>query len=126
MKKNLLYLMTIIFAALSIGLVSCSNDSDDTPSNPLIGTWRAEVEEKGHISYAEITFKKDLTMTYKEYDVKTGELGDFDSGKYKIDGNYVFIYWSNGESSGSKFTITDGKKLVLPDFDDDIIYTKIK
>ena len=116
--------MTIIMAAmLGIGLVSCNSDDDETPSNLLVGTWRFEYMEGGNSKYDEMTFNKDFSVIYVEYNAKTRKQTRFLDGTYKVFDNRITITWSNGYTD--LLTIIDGEKLRL-DTDDDGIFYKIK
>ena len=126
-QKNFLYLLTILMVAiLSMEFVACSSSDDDSESsNPLVGTWRAEVKEKGERQYWEMTYNKDFTINIKESNVDDGKIHRQESGLYKVEGRQLTIYWSY-KTISSYFTITDGNKLQFAEFDHGIIYYKIK
>lgn len=108
---------------------SCSKDDDNNDSsNPLVGTWRAEVEEKGVIEYWEFTFNANLTFSYREYNKDDSSIiHKTETGTYEIiDSNTIKAIGPNGEVATRKFKITDGNKFEFLDYDHGIIYYKIK
>lgn len=109
---------------------SCSKDDEgggDSSSNPLVGTWRAEVEEKGEVQYCDLTFNADFTFLSKEYNKDDNKLHDASSGTYKLlDASTLQITNSNGEVYLRRFKITDGIKFEFLDYDHGIIYYKVK
>ena len=132
MKKIISMLsLTLGLLVCATILVSCSKDDDDknTPSsNPLVGTWRAEVEEKGELQYWEMTFDINYNYSIKEYNKGDNTLiHRSENGRYEIVGsNTIIITYSDGNTDTSKFIISDGNKLEFLDFDHGIIYYKIK
>jgi hypothetical protein len=109
-------------------LTSCSKDDDGgSSSNPLVGTWRAEVEEKGEQQYWEITFNADFTFTSMEYNKEDYKIHDSSSGTYSfMNDNTILITNSSGEVYSMRFKITDGNKLEFLDYDHGIVYYKTK
>ena len=133
MKKIIsMFSLTLGLLVCATVLGSCSKDDDDknTPSssNPLIGTWRAEVEEKGEWQYWEMTFDVNNNYSIKEYNKEDNTIiHRSENGRYEIVGsNTLIITYSDGDTDTSKFIISDGNKLEFLDFDHDIIYYKIK
>ncbi|MCM1313187.1 MAG: hypothetical protein NC206_09060 [Bacteroides sp.] len=54
LKYFSILLMTLLF---SVNLTSCSDDDDDEPSNPLIGTWVERYQPSASTGYVVTTFK---------------------------------------------------------------------
>lgn len=109
---------------------ACSKDDDNNdPSNPLVGTWRAEVEEKGELQYWEVTFNKNFTWStieYNKYD--SSIIHRIATGTYEIIAeNYIrTISDVEHEVWTSEFKITDGNKLILSAEGEGLIWYKIK
>lgn len=130
-KKFISVLSLILGLLVSVcAFTACGSDDDnnDSSSNPLVGTWRAEVEEKGELQYWEMTFNANNTFTYREYNKDDNTIiHDSGSGKYElVSSNSVKITYADGEVVTSRFKITDGNKFEFLDADHGIIYYKIK
>ena len=129
MKKSFLFL-SLMFGLLfsATVLTSCSKDDDGgSSSNPLVGTWRAEVEEKGVLQYWEFTFNADFSWSVMEYNKEDKKIHDSDNGTYKfMDDTTIILTNSEGNVYSRRFKITDGNKFEFLDFDHGIIYYKIK
>jgi hypothetical protein len=99
-------------------LTSCSKSDDDggSSSNPLVGTWYTEGEEKGYPTYEEITYNANNTCTWRDYKSDKTTIKETDSGTYKVDGNKLSIWWSGSSTpwtttfsiSGNKMTTSEG------------------
>ena len=129
MKKKFLFLSLMIglFTCVSV-FTSCSKDDDgDSPSNPLVGTWRAEIEEKGVQQYWDATFNADFSWSVLEYNKEDKKIHESESGTYKyMDEATIILTNTKGEVYSRRFKITDGNKLEFLDFDHGLIYYKIK
>ena len=130
MKKKFLFLSLMIglFVCMSV-LTSCSKSDDDggSSSNPLVGTWRAEIEEKGVQQYWDVTFNADLSWSVLEYNKEDKKIHESESGTYKyMDEATIILTNTKGEVYSRRFKITDGNKLEFLDFDHGLIYYKIK
>jgi hypothetical protein len=115
---------------LCVGFSSCSKSDDDNGaslSNPLVGTWRAEVHEHDVNHYWEITFNADFSWSTVDYRKDKEKPSNPDeSGTYTIKDNTTLILTnSKGEVDSIKFTITDGNKLVFSE-GERVTYYKIK
>ena len=130
MKTFKLIGVALLTVLLSVGFSSCSKSDDDnggSSSNPLVGTWRAEVHEHDVNHYWEITFNANFSWSSVDYrkDKEKPSIPD-ESGTYAIKDNTTVILTSNnGDVHSSRFTITDGNKLVFLDFER-LTYYKIK
>ena len=135
MKKNIIFtslLLSVFMGATTF--VACSNDNDNEPSsNPLVGTWRAEIEEKGEWQYWDETFNSDYTCSFLEHNKYDDYVHDLAVGTYEIiNGNTLKTvtssdyYNEKDVVSTSRFKITDGDKLEYLDRNHGIIYYKIK
>lgn len=127
-RFSFLSLLLGLFVCMSV-LTSCSKSDDDggSSSNPLVGTWRAEVEEKGVIQYWDITFNADFTLSTMEYNKEDKKVHSSESGTYRyLDETTIILTRSDGKEVTRRFKITDGNKLEFLDFDHGIIYNKIK
>lgn len=118
-------LLVSVFAFTACG--SDDEENNDSSTNTLFGTWRAEVEEKGEIQYWEFTINSDYTFTSREYNKSDGKVHATDSGTFQLQGNNtVKISSSDGEVVTTRYKITDGNKLEFLDADHGIVYYKIK
>ena len=57
--------VALLIVLLCVGFSSCSKSDDDNGaslSNPLVGTWRAEYDERGELRYCEFTFNANLRL----------------------------------------------------------------
>jgi major membrane immunogen (membrane-anchored lipoprotein) len=126
--KKINYFCLLFGVLVSVVLFSsCSKDDDESSSNPLVGTWRAEVEEKGEQQYWDITFNSDFTLSTMEYNKEDKKVHSSESGTYRyLDETTIILTRSDGKEVTRRFKITDGNKLEFLDFDHGIIYYKIK
>ena len=108
--------MAIIAIIMSVNFAACSDDDDD---NPIVGTWRSEVDNYGYSdSY---TFNADGSGIWQEF--KDGKQIDSESFKYSLDGDKITFTWSDGETYTSTFSIS-GNRLTIKDNSDSVTYTK--
>lgn len=137
MKKFLSILSLLFGLFLCVTVFSaCSKDSDNNdPSNPLVGTWRAEVESKGEWQYWDITFNADFTYSTIQYNKDdSSDINWKQTGTYEIiEGNIIrtvsdseYNHHPKGEVWTSEFKITDGNKLEFLAKHNGVIYYKIK
>ena len=126
--KKINYFCLLFGVLVSVVLFSsCSKDDDESSSNPLVGTWRAEVEEKGEQQYWDITFNADFTLSTMEYNKEDKKVHSSESGTYRyLDETTIILTRSDGKEVTRRFKITDGNKLEFLDFDHGIIYYKVK
>ena len=56
--------MAIVAIIMSVNFVACSDDDDD---NPIVGTWRSEVDNYGYSDsmQTEVVYGKSLKITNK-------------------------------------------------------------
>ena len=89
--------MAIVAIIMSVNFVACSDDDDD---NPIVGTWRSEVDNYGYSdSY---TFNADGSGIWQEF--KGDKQTDSESFKYSVDGDKITFTWT--ESVLLPFTFT--------------------
>lgn len=127
-RFSFLSLLLGLFVCMSV-LTSCSKSDDDggSSSNPLVGTWRAEIEEKGVQQYWDATFNADFSWSVLEYNKEDKKIHESESGTYKyMDEATIILTNTKGEVYSRRFKITDGNKLEFLDFDHGLIYYKIK
>lgn len=128
--------LTLGLLVSTLAFTACGSDDDDdngSPSNPLVGTWRAEITEKGEQQYWDLTFNTDYTCSIIEHNKNDDYVHDLRVGTYEIiSGNILKTktdsekYNEKGKTDTSRFIITDGNKLEFLDYDHGIIYYKIK
>ena len=126
MKKFFTVLsLTLGLLMCSSTFVACSSDDDekDSPSNPLVGTWRAEVMSKGKLQYWDLTFTSDYKFACKETHADTGEVRDEKTGTYSVDKNVVTI---NADGFGKSAFQINGNELTFSEWDHGKVYKKIK
>lgn len=104
-KKNLIHLLAIMMATmLSLGFTSCSSDDDETYTSIPSGTY---IEENG--DPIEL-----FTMVISGYQIKititqNGNVWKSFEGKYKIDGNTIYITNSSGETESNYFKMSGNR-----------------
>ena len=131
MKKKLSILSLLFGLFVCVTLFSaCGGDDDkkESPaSNPLVGTWRAEVVEKGEQQYWDLTFNADFSWSVLEYNKEDKTIiHNSDGGTYKfMDDTTIILTNSKGKVESNRFTITDGKKLQFLDHDRGKTFYKI-
>ena len=115
--------MAIVAIIMSVNFVACSDDDDD---NPIVGTWRSEVDNYGYSdSY---TFNADGSGIWQEF--KDNKQTDSESFKYSVesgdgvtvDGDKITFTWTD-EVYTSTFSIS-GNRLTIKDNEDSETYTK--
>jgi hypothetical protein len=122
--------LTLVLLVSSFAITACGsddNDNNDTSTNPLVGTWRAEVEEKGELQYWEMTYNSNFTFSFMEYNKESNKIHNIERGNYSfMKDNTILVTNESGNSYSMTFKITDGNKLEFLDIDHGIIYYKIK
>lgn len=126
MKKSLsvLSLLFGLFVCVTV-FSACGGDDDNggSSSNPLVGTWRAEVMSKGKLQYWDLTFTSDYKFACKETYADTGEVRDETTGTYSVDKNVVTI---NADGFGKSAFQINGNELTFSEWDHGKVYKKIK
>lgn len=110
MKKSISLISLMLGILVSVVLFtgcSKSDDSNDSPSNPLVGTWYIDKNDK----HTEMTFEKDMTFTWREYDITGSNLKDWDSGTYKIVDDLLYTTWEKYSAKPRKFRV-EGNHLI--------------
>ena len=123
-RFSFLSLLLGLFVCMPV-LTSCSKSDDDggSSSNPLVGTWRAEVMSKGKLQYWDLTFTSDYKFACKETYADTGEVRDERTGTYSVDKNVVTI---NADGFGTSAFQINGNELTFSEWDHGKVYKKIK
>lgn len=105
--------MMLVMMVAALSFTACGSDSDDEgDSNPLVGTWYTESLDHGEIEYTEVTYKSDMTCTWKEFKADRVTIKDSDYGRYKVDGNLLIIWWNDSDGSAWKVTFSiNGNKM---------------
>ena len=84
MKKYFGILMLAMLAVCSVAFVSCGDDDEIDPNNPLVGTWMWTDKE----DVEEVEFRANNTFSWYEYDY--GDPRDLDyEGTYSVEGDIV-------------------------------------
>ena len=112
--KNLKYVL-IMFVALT-ATIACSDDSDDSDVNPIVGTWGLSGAESGF----EVSLSATFTANNKGTMVVTISLGgesqtENSSFTWSTSGDQLTIVM-DGETEVSTYSIS-GNKLTLTDDD---------
>lgn len=126
MNKRFSILSLLFGLLVSVALfTACGGDDDNggSPSNPLVGTWRAEVMSKGKLQYWDLTFTSDYKFACKETYADTGEVRDERTGTYSVDKNVVTI---NADGFGTSAFQINGNELTFSEWDHGKVYKKIK
>ena len=126
MKKTISFLSLLFGLFVCVTVFSaCGGDDDNggSSSNPLVGTWRAEVMSKGKLQYWDLTFTSDYKFACKETHADTGEVRDERTGTYSVDKNVVTI---NAEGFGTSAFQINGNELTFSKWDHGKVYKKIK
>ena len=108
--------MALVAIIMSVNFVACGDDDDD---NPIVGTWRSEVDNYGYSD--SFTFNTDGSGIWQEF--KGDKQTDSDSFKYSVDGDKITFTWTDGEIYTSTFSIS-GNRLTIKDNEDSETYTK--
>ncbi|MDE6551557.1 MAG: hypothetical protein K2K98_01140 [Muribaculaceae bacterium] len=101
MKKTLRFLgMMFCIILVAVGLNACSSDDDDEKTPSIVGTWYVETTrfagmDYEYSEYAELTFRKDGTVTgYWKNTYKDGkEIVETDAGRYQIIKDVLRVWW---------------------------------
>lgn len=101
MRKNLRFLgMMLCFILVGVCLNSCGSNGEDDKNPSIVGTWYVETTHYSgtdweYSEYAEITFKKDGTVTYywKETNKDGEEEVETDTGRYEVIKDVLRIWW---------------------------------
>ena len=118
MKKYFFFMSLLVGLFVSVvAFTGCSSDNEDSPSNPLIGTWYVEgVDHEGESRITEVTYNADNSCTWREYGSDKTTIIDADTGTYKVDGNKLSIWWDSEREYWEKdgpwtttFTINENK-----------------
>lgn len=96
--------------------------NSEAGSNPLVGTWRAEVKTKEGVRYWDLTFTSDFKFSYKDTIVDTGKVIETTTGTYSVINDIVTI---NADGFGSSAFTINGDELTFSKWDHGTIYKKI-
>ena len=111
MKKSLSILSLLFGLFMCVTVFSaCGGDDDkDAPpsTNPIVGTWYVDKNDK----HTEMTFEKDMTFTWREYDITGTNLKDSDSGTYNIGEDLLYTTWKKYSAKPRKFRV-EGNHLI--------------
>ncbi len=125
MKQIKFWSILLLIVMMMPLVASCGGDDDNggSSSNPLVGTWRAEVMSKGKLQYWDLTFTSDYKFACKETYADTGEVRDERTGTYSVDKNVVTI---NADGFGTSAFQINGNELTFSEWDHGKVYKKIK
>lgn len=89
--------MAIVAVIMCVNFAACSDDDEeDTPNNPLIGTWKEDVAD-GEIS---MIWKFNADGTGTEQEINTGEPEELYSFTYTYDSKTSILVVNYGEYNG--------------------------
>ncbi len=137
MKKLFLFIVTVIFAAVSFSACSDDDKGDNSAPSKIVGTW-----ELAHIYYEDDYVGEDYIE--EDYDVVQGDIewnmlvfkadGTFmdkyddnrDTGSYSIEENKIMMEYDNGDWEIMTIKTISSKTLVLEQVgEDDKGYYKV-
>ena len=111
MNKRFSFLSLLFGLFVCVTLFSaCGGDDDkDAPSstNPIVGTWYVDKNDE----HTEMTFEKDMTFTWRVYDITGTNLKDSDSGTYNIVEDLLYTTWKKYSAKPRKFRV-EGNHLI--------------
>ena len=111
MKKSITFLSLLFGLFVCVTAFSaCGGDDDkDAPSstNPIVGTWYVDKNDE----HTEMTFEKDMTFTWRVYDITGTNLKDSDSGTYNIVEDLLYTTWKKYSAKPRKFRV-EGNHLI--------------
>ena len=125
MKKTISFLSLLFGLFVCVTVFSaCGGDDDNggSSSNPLVGTWRAEVMTKGKLQYWDLTFTSDYKFTAKDTYAETGEVKETTTGTYSVENGFVTI---NAKGFGTSAFQINGNELTFAEWDHGKVYKKI-
>lgn len=124
-KKLSILSLTLGLLVSAFAFTACGSDdndnNNDTSSNPLVGTWRAEVKTKDGNENWDLTFTNDYKFASKSSYRDSGEVIEVETGTYTVVNDIVTI--SGWGSSAFKI---NGNELTFSEWDHGKIYKKIK
>ena len=101
--------MTAIFmvATLSLGLASCSSDSDDGIKSPILGTWEkaSDTNEKFIFNSNGSCIRQYINSALKgvtDIVVDDNTLEQYHYGIFTVDGNKLTVTWTRQKSTVEK------------------------
>jgi len=110
--KNLKFLSFMLFAIMSVSLISCGDDDEIGGRDTLVGKWQCTWSE-GYEKYAnnpeyndEWNEEGDFTVTFNEDGTV---VADGDTGKWKLEGDkltIIYAYWSHQRKIPTMNTMT--------------------
>ncbi len=123
MRKSILFVLLGLLVSVT-AFMACGGDDDNNKpsSNPLVGTWRAEVTSKGEARYWDLTFTSDYKFTAKDIKANTGEVEETKTGTYSVENSFVTI---NAKGFGKSAFQINGNELTFAEWDHGIVYKKI-
>ena len=122
-KLSILSLLFGLFVCATV-FSACGGDDDNnkSSSNPLVGTWRAEVISKDVLRYWDLTFTSDYKFTAKDTYAETGEVKETTTGTYSVENGFVTI---NAKGFGTSAFQINGNELTFAEWDHGKVYKKI-
>lgn len=100
-----------------------NSGNSEAGSNPLVGTWRAEVKKSTRTEYWDLTFTSDYKFSAKTIDADSGNVLDAETGTYTVVNDIVTI---NSSSFGTSAFTINGDELTFSEWDHGKVYKKIK
>ena len=103
MRKTLRILgMVLCSILLAVGLGACGGDNDDDVNQSIVGTW----ETVSNSTISQLTFKSNGSCAWREWESGRPDDVDTDSGTYKVDDNYLYIWWESESDEDGPWTAT--------------------
>ena len=115
--------MIMLLALISLLILMACSSEDESPSNPLVGTWRTEVTSKGKVRYWDLTFTSDYRFSYIDTYADSGEIIEEDMGTYTVENGSVTI---NASGFGTSAFKINGDELTFSEWNHGKIFKKIK
>ena len=136
--KNLKFLSFMLFAIMSVSLISCGDDDEIGGRDTLVGKWQCTWSE-GYEKYAnnpeyndEWNEEGDFTVTFNEDGTASGyigkDIGEVEAAKWSVvmnDGILCVNFTNAGKNIQYEFSYDDDMNIVLSSDNETLTLAKI-